>query len=125
MNLWSRDGILGNMKNDNVIVHGHTPTISSMYRMACPGRAGIVGYCKNAINVDGGCCNALNYKKFPCMLCAICLENLNEFYSHELEERFYELNSGFLSDEEIDNMIENYKVFAEGENLYRKELLSR
>lgn len=80
----------GNFDSNEIIVHGHTPTISQDYRHSgqqCEDRPGLIGYRNNAINVDGGCCYHREYSSYACMLCAICLENLEEIYPYSLEER--------------------------------------
>lgn len=66
-----------------------------------------LSYRHNDINVDGGCCFRRNVSEYPCMLCAICLETLEEFYSHTLEDRFME------------------EYAAKKQNRYRQELLEK
>lgn len=71
----------GNYANEEIIVHGHTPTVDLDYcANSKDDRPGQIGYRHNAINVDGGCCYAKN-KGIMGTLCAICLENLKEFYA--------------------------------------------
>ena len=85
--LWDREkGFEGNFENDHVIVHGHTPTVIECSYV--PGTIpGMISYRRNAVNVDGGCVFAPNHPESPCMLCALCLENLEEIYPYTLEER--------------------------------------
>ena len=47
---------------------------------------------RNCINVDSGCCYFYTGegRNYPCLLAAICLETLEEFYSDTVEERFEE-----------------------------------
>lgn len=78
--LWDRDH-LDHDKTNEIIVHGHTPTILSEKR------GGLINYYKNAINLDGGCCFHERYPQNPSMLCGICLETWREFYPCSLEER--------------------------------------
>lgn len=90
--MWERESEYeGNTETDNIIVHGHTPTMSENYQLIgnlC-NRPGLIGYRKNAVNVDGGCCYFGKTKEpLPCMLCALCLENFEEIYPYSLEERF-------------------------------------
>ncbi len=93
INLYMRD-YWGNRFNDEIILHGHTPTIVADYQYRCPldeNRPGMIGYRHNAINVDGGCCFfRKGYSMYPCMLCAICLETFEEIYPYSVEERFLE-----------------------------------
>lgn len=49
----------------------------------------------NAVNVDGGCYYRSN--RYPCMLCAICLETLEEIYPCTLKERFRQQQQKELS----------------------------
>ena len=88
-NTWARE-TEGNHVNDHIIIHGHTPTTAESYRRDPLSPPGMIVYRKNAINLDGGCCYYEPGGEFPCMLCAICLETLEEFYSHTLEERLGE-----------------------------------
>lgn len=88
-NLYARR-FAGNTLSDEIYVHGHTPTIvADYYILDYPKhrRPGMIGYRKNAINVDGGCCFLLHQYEAPCMLCAICLETLEEFYCDTVEHR--------------------------------------
>lgn len=81
---------LGCPTADEIVVHGHTPTI--VHEFILKGfrsdRPGMICYRPNAINIDGGCCFLDKQTEYPCMLCAICLENLEEIYHCDLEERF-------------------------------------
>ncbi len=86
-NMWARE-TEGNHSNDHIIIHGHTPTITEPFTHGHPeSPPGMIAYRHNAINLDGGCCYYEPGGDFPCMLCAICLETLEEFYSHTLEQR--------------------------------------
>lgn len=92
INLYERNYWGYNFDNE-IVVHGHTPTISQDYRLR--GKAdeelpGMIGYRPCDINVDGGCCFFENYPGLACMLCGICLETLEEFYPYSLEERIME-----------------------------------
>ncbi len=107
INLYHRDywGSYGS----EIIVHGHTPTITSEYQIRCQleeNRPGMIGYRQNAINVDGGCCFFPRYSEYPCMLCAICLETFEEIYPYSLEERLREgatlqVKRGWMSHEAL------------------------
>lgn len=92
INLYERN-YWGNYADDEIIVHGHTPTISDSYILRGrydEERPGMIGYRPNAIDVDGGCCFHKGIPSFPCMLCGICLETLEEFYPYSIEERLLE-----------------------------------
>lgn len=112
-NLWARE-CNGNYANDHIIVHGHTPTITDSYTRDPSSPPGMIAYRKNAINLDGGCCYYKPGGEYPCMLCAICLETLEEFYSHRLEAR--------LGRERARAFRERY--YSE-ENVFRKEMVER
>ena len=85
--LWDRENAFaGNYENDHVIIHGHTPTHVE-YRYLPESVPGMINYRKNAVNIDGGCVFAPHHKEYPCMLCALCLETLEEIYACTVEER--------------------------------------
>ena len=88
--LWSREHFWGFRNGNRILVHGHTPTHDFDYLLRnSSGRPGMIVYSNNAINVDGGCCYfPVKGDCCPCMLCGICLETLEEFYSDTLEGRF-------------------------------------
>lgn len=91
-NLYERN-YWGYYVDDEIVVHGHTPTIIESYRKRgrrdedCPG---LIGYRHNDIDVDGGCCFHKGMPYYPCMLCGICLETLEEIYPYSLEDRLLE-----------------------------------
>lgn len=88
--LWDRDrSLTGNDENSHVIIHGHTPTTyeAQFDKKSVPG---LITYRKNAVNIDGGCVYAPRHPTEPCMLCAICLETLEEIYPFTMEERMKE-----------------------------------
>lgn len=107
---------------DEIIIHGHTPTIVRDYQFRCQldeNRPGLIGYRQNAINVDGGCCFFPHNSEYPCMLCAICLETLEEIYPYSLEDRLLEGarlqvkngwmdQEGVLEDSRVEAMFENH-----------------
>lgn len=111
-NTWARE-TNGNHANNHIIVHGHTPTINEAFTHGHPETApGMIAYRHNSINLDGGCCYYEEGGEFPCMLCAICLETLEEFYSHTLEQR--------LGNEKAKAYREKYLTKP---NPYRQEML--
>ncbi len=125
INLWKRN-CYGNYENDIIIVHGHTPTISDMYKSTGFTRPGMIAYRHNSINIDGGCCFSDNYRQYPCFLCAICLETLEEFYNCDLDERMHKIKRSYESDEDIQLKINAYKkYFIENDDLFRNKLLKR
>lgn len=111
-NLWERN-LCGNTNSGEIIVHGHTPNLPDEWSILAEEDAGKICYEEksNSINVDGGCC----YQKYepycPCMLCAICLETLEEFYPCTLAERFEEFKQKGYLDE--DSKIEDFPAFLE------------
>ncbi len=122
LSIWTRHNS-GNTVTNEVIIHGHTPTIAPNY--ALPGtRPGLIGYEKNAINVDGGCCFG-GQISYPCMLCAICLETLEEIYPYTLEERFRMLAGVPLTEMEAQKMVQDYERDFPGENDYRNMIEQR
>ena len=88
--LWSREHFWGFRNGNGILVHGHTPTHDYDYLLRNPSaRPGMIVYSNNAINVDGGCCYfPFKGEHCPCLLCGICLETLEEFYSDTIEQRF-------------------------------------
>lgn len=91
-NIWERN-YYGRAKTDEIIVHGHTPTIVRDYyirgQFLFQDAPGMVCYRPGAVNIDGGCCFfPYYYNCYPCMLCAICLETLEEIYPCPLSSRF-------------------------------------
>ena len=79
LNLWGRDGSV--VDENTIVVHGHTPTMCYDYLMMDDqvNRPGMIGYQKQDINLDGGCCFS-DITNGPCFLCAICLETMEEIY---------------------------------------------
>lgn len=88
-NLWKRMNF-GNHISEEIIVHGHTPTLEYGYISygVQDTKPGMISYRKNDINVDGGCVFAKEFPMYPAMLCAIRLEDLEEIYTCSVEERF-------------------------------------
>lgn len=141
-NLWERN-YWGNYWNDEIIVHGHTPTFIRDYLLrgaGCCDVPGMICYRPNAINVDGGCCYNVPYTMkrkvdgfdimdipmYPYMLCAICLETLEELYPYTFEERFFQfaeiIPEGTWGKKEVlDLRIEHFK----NEYLQKREAYSK
>lgn len=112
-NVWARE-CDGNRVNDHIIVHGHTPTITEVYTRDSDTPPGMIAYRKNAINLDGGCCYYDPELGYPCNLCGICLETLEEFYAFTLDERLGKEKAG-----------EFRSSYYSKENIYREEIRSR
>lgn len=91
-NLWLRMEC-GNLESDEILVHGHTPTLTMEYQYWSPEntRPGMISYRRNAINLDGGCVFSEEFPMYPDFIGAICLENLQEIYPCTVEERFVQL----------------------------------
>lgn len=89
-NLYARK--YGNYKSEEIVVHGHTPTIalaaedSLTYNI----RPGLISYHQNDVNVDCGCVYKEAYPEYPVMLGAFCLETFEEIYVISVKERFLE-----------------------------------
>ena len=80
-----------------VVVCGHTPTISAVFvsskaDITGVNRPGLIGYRPHAIFTDGGCFHYGKILDYPCMLCAICLETLEEIYPVSLRKRMTDYN---------------------------------
>ena len=108
--IWQRT-LLGNENSGECIVHGHTANILDESRDIPENRAGRIVFeeSSNSINVDGGCCYKQLYSQYPCMLCGICLETLEEFYPCSFEERFKEFKREEYLPE--DSRIEDFPAF--------------
>ena len=122
--LWERQ-CEGNEFSNDIIVHGHTPTIAQEYSNAEFTAEGLIGYRQNAINLDGGPAFYRSHTSFPCMLCGICLETLEEFYPMTVQERFnqYETEGLISSGEEEYGHYRKSRML--NNNFYREELLRR
>ncbi len=127
-NLWSRyEG--GNSESDEIIIHGHNPTLNLERTCAADNTnpPGMINYYENAINVDGGCVFGEGlYFPYACMLCAVCLETLEEFYPYTLEERFMNLGRGRRRRQDA---VSDARAYAEqydvSLNPYRQKMLDR
>ncbi len=121
MNVWGRRE--GNYANDDIIVHGHTPTAIDEYiiRDRANTKPGMISYRRNDINVDGGCVfGGRADSVYPLMLCAICLDTLQEIYPYSIPERFrmnlegmkkrYGVNDGHTQNyaKNLDKYIKNF-----------------
>ncbi len=118
-NLWKRCGF-GSYTSDEIIIHGHTPTINITYISANPepDRPGLIGYRHNAINIDGGCCFG-TFVPYPAMLCALCLETLQEFYPYTIANCLFKQAEGILTKEESVMRAKQYqKEYLTEENAY-------
>ena len=83
----------------------------------------MIAYRKNSINLDGGCCFSKRFD-YPCMLCAICLETLEEIYPDTLENRFYKNANKMISMEEAKKRAKEYREkYMKKENPHRKAML--
>ena len=130
----------GNYENDEVIVHGHTPTFEPSFNAHNENdRPGMICYRHNAINIDGGCCFFKTHFKYVCMLSAVCLETLEEFYPYGVDERLMQGINSFMRVAEKnmtpeDALLYKQEMFSMNKSryinklemdLYRKELLSK
>lgn len=114
----------GNLLGKEVVVHGHTPTVLTDDMNSRGVVPGMISYDVFEINVDGGC--VFNkYEPYPCMLCAICLETLEEIYCCSLEERFLEKDGIAKDIEEAYTEAENYREAFFREIPYRREILEK
>ncbi len=122
--IWDRDlQARGNPCDDYIIIHGHTPTISSYGRSG--GAPGLICYRRNAVNIDGGCTFQWHYRGYPCMLCALCLDTFEEIYPFTLEERFHMLQSD-LPEEQIRENLDEYKaLYLKKPDPFRLDMLKR
>lgn len=124
--LWDRDRALaGNQDNGHIIVHGHTPTTfeAKFDKESVPG---LITYRKNAVNVDGGCVLAPKHPEAPCMMCALCLETLEEIYPFTMEERMKEQMpqaSAKLVKAAAETLEKRHAAYLN--NAFRKEMLGR
>lgn len=116
--LWSRNHYWGYI-GDEIIIHGHTPTIDHDYILRGENNPGFINYRHNTINVDGGCSFFPNYLDHgACMLCAICLETLEEIYPYDWEERMrsveqnetYPIEFEGMTQEEIGLLIKENRI---------------
>lgn len=120
-NLWVRNywGYAKNNYNNEIVVHGHTPTMDDGYLMRGykEDSPGMIGYRSNDINVDGGVAYFNKWSSEPCMLCAICLENLEEIYPYSVEERLMQQWEQIKSEE----CKEEQESEKEEENYYKNK----
>lgn len=137
--LWSRQHIWG-YQGEGILIHGHTATIDNDYILRGSVNPGFIAYRPNAINIDGGCVYLpTNFTSGPCMLCAICLETLEEIYPYSWEDRMstvefyesddYKLGRGkkefrkLVVNKSVDMIKERNKRFASEEVAERVNML--
>jgi len=126
-NIWKRI-YFGNHFSDEIMIHGHTPTIDVdyMYSGLRDTKPGMVSYRQNDINVDGGCVFAESYPMYPVMLCAIRLEDLEEIYGHTVEECFLkDVKDGVEEAYQRDRLERYAGEFLKEEGKCRKMLLQK
>ena len=114
-----------NHNPDEIIIHGHTSTVDREYiaQDEYPDRPGMIAYRENSINLDGGCCFSKRFE-YPCMLCAICLENLEEIYPDTLENRFYKNADKKIPMQEAQRRADAYREnYMKKENPHRRAML--
>lgn len=128
-----------------VVVCGHTPTISAVFissRSDVEGvnRPGLIGYRPHAIFTDGGCFHYGSIPEYPCMLCAVCLETLEEIYPSGVSTRMTNYNIitirkeqakrqkeavPALSTQNLKKFYEKYyETYLTTQNPFRNQLLS-
>ncbi|MBR1852357.1 MAG: serine/threonine protein phosphatase [Lachnospiraceae bacterium] len=126
-NLWMRMDC-GNLESDDILVHGHTPTLNLDYMLWAPKDTapGMISYRKNDINIDGGCVFAESFPAYPDFLCAIRLEDLLEIYPCTVEERFMQF-VGNDADRELQLGRSNWyqERYMARENRYRLQILEQ
>lgn len=119
----------GNHKTDEIIVHGHTPTLAPDYEYQDPDNTfpGHISYRKNDINVDCGCVFAEDYLMYPISLGAICLETLEEIYARDPDEIFrIEQNDNQIMRTFKKGYYDRYKKkYLSHESKYREDMLNQ
>ena len=115
----------GNTENDDIIICGHTPTASPIFYEQDQTAPGMIAYRKNAIHIDCGCTYKPYFNEFPCMLGAICLETLEEFYPWTLKERMRMTNPNALDAKQKNNWLIYDLKYLTKKNKYREEMLRR
>lgn len=126
-NLWKRIEY-GNLGSEEILVHGHTPTlnIDYIYWGVKDTKPGMVSYRRNDINVDGGCVFAKSFPMYPAMLCAIRLEDLEEFYAYTVEERFQQAAENSIEEDYQRQRIARYtEDYLQHESKYRNQMLKK
>lgn len=126
-NLWERI-YCGNQETEEILVHGHTPTFLAEYMYWEPKstRPGLISYRLNDIDVDGGCVFAKEIAVYPAMLCAICLENLEEIYPYSIQERFAQISVQTQSGIDSKSAADSYNErFMKHKNPYRVKILQK
>ena len=126
-NIWKRIEY-GNHASDEIMVHGHTPTldINYIYWGLKDTKPGMVSYRQNDINVDGGCVFAKDFPMYPAMLCAIRLEDLEEIYAYTVEERFMQRSPNGTKDANQQQRLEKYVTkHLQYESVCRNMLLQK
>lgn len=85
---------------------------------------GMIRYRSNDINVDGGCTFSEMFYEYPCMLCAIRLEDLKEIYPCSVEERFAEISIKYKRDFDVNERADDYtKEYLEHRLTQRERIL--
>jgi len=122
--LWMRS-IGGNYKNEDIVIHGHTPTISSRYASTYETRPGMISFRKNAVNVDCGCCFSESHYRYPCMLGAVCLETMEEIYPMTIKERFLQIYPDNFEKLAQEQETEYKKMYCEKQSSAQKKMQER
>lgn len=126
-NIWMRMDC-GNLESEEILVHGHTPTINLDYMSwdIVNTKPGMISYRKNDINVDGGCTFTKYFPGYPDMLCAVRLEDLEEIYPFTIEERFRQISEKYDLDMDVREHTEGYlKEYVEHRFPLRDALLKK
>ena len=123
LNLWGREGSV--VDERTIVIHGHTPTMCYDYLIMGdqPNRPGMIGYQKQDINLDGGCCFS-DITNAPCFLCAICLETMEEIYPRMIWSQLMHHGKAPKTRKEAVAEAKEFLIkYPWKENIYRKEIL--